>query len=59
MQRERKRGKEVRQMTEEQKKLAAEIVETVNKLEPNIREAAITYIRGMADAVHMMQQEKE
>ena len=54
---ERKWGKEVREMSEEQKKLAAEIAEAANKLDPKSREVAIAYIRGMADAARVMQRE--
>lgn len=44
-------------MSEEQKKLAAEIAEAANKLDPKSREVAIAYIRGMADAARVMQRE--
>lgn len=54
---ERKCGKEVREMSEEQKKLAAEIAEAVNKLDPQSREVALVYIRGIADAARVMQRE--
>ena len=49
--------REVRRMSEEQKKLAAEIAEAANKLDPKSREVAIAYIRGMADAARVMQRE--
>ena len=57
MERGRKWGKEVRRMSEEQKKPAAEIAEAANKLDPQSCDVAIAYIRGMADAARVMQRE--
>ena len=53
---ERKWGKEVREMSEEQKKLAAEIAEIADKLPAESKEIAIAYMRGMADAARAMQE---
>ena len=47
--------KEVRNMSEEQKKQAEEIMEATNKLNDQSREIVIAYIRGMADAARVMQ----
>lgn len=54
---ERKWGKEVREMSEEQKKLAAEIAEAVNKVDPRSSDVGIAYLRGMADAARVLQRE--
>ena len=48
-------GKEVRKMSEEQKKQAEAIVEATNKLDDQGREVAIAYIQGMAAAASVMQ----
>lgn len=47
--------KEVKKMSEEQKKQAEAIVEAANKLDENGREVAIAYIQGMAAAASVMQ----
>ena len=47
--------KEVRNMSQEQKKQAHEIMEATNKLNDQSREIVIAYIRGMADAARVMQ----
>lgn len=49
-------GKEVRKMSEEQKRQAEVIAEVFNKLDEKNREVAIAYIRGLADASRLMQQ---
>ena len=47
--------KEVKKMSEEQKKQAEAIVEATNKLDDQGREVAIAYIQGMAAAASVMQ----
>lgn len=46
-------------MSEEQKKLAEEIAEAVNKVDPRSSEVGIAYLRGMADAARVLQQKTE
>lgn len=54
--RERKWRKEVRRMSEEQKKLSEKIAALVDKLPEDGKEIAIAYMRGMADAARAMQE---
>lgn len=49
-------GKEVRRMSEEQKKLSEKIAALVDKLPEDGKEIAIAYMRGMADAARAMQE---